>query len=226
FDPLIFGQPLEVSLQHASAIVTSPYEKINFGPLPMVVAVSGTYLLENALQVQGIFRLNGSAKRIRELQQIFAEPPTFGSTITWQGYNVHDAANLLRRYLNNLPEPIVPLSEYDSFRAPFVALELSHPNSSSGKPAKFSSAQRREIVSEQQKLFMRLPPANRQLLLYLLDMLEMFAKHSKKNLMPVPNLASSFQPCILSHPSHDQSPEDYKISRACVIFLIENCKDF
>src|ERR1700744_144567 len=71
-----------------------------------------------ATEVEGIFRLSGSARRIKELQEIFDSPERYGKGLDWTGYTVHDAANILRRYLNQLPEPIVPLEFYESFREP------------------------------------------------------------------------------------------------------------
>src|SRR6185369_9365223 len=69
-----------------------------------------------ATPTEGIFRLSGSAKRIKELQAIFDSPPSYGKTLTWLGYSVHDAANVLRRYLNNLPDPVIPHQWYEPFR--------------------------------------------------------------------------------------------------------------
>src|SRR5690349_326516 len=71
-----------------------------------------------ATDVEGIFRLSGSAKRIKDLQTIFNSPDRYGKGLDWTGYTVHDAANILRRYLNQLPEPIVPLEFYEKFRDP------------------------------------------------------------------------------------------------------------
>lgn len=42
--------------------------------------------------------------------------------------------------------------------------------------------------------------------------------------MPSANLAAVFQPCILSHPAHDQSPDQYRISQDCLVFMIDNFK--
>jgi len=62
--------------------------------------------------------VSGSAKRIKELQSIFDSPPTYGKSLDWDGFNVHDAANVFRRYINHLPEPIIPYDYYFAFRKP------------------------------------------------------------------------------------------------------------
>lgn len=43
--------------------------------IPVVVAKCGLYLKEHATEVEGAFRVSGSAKRMRELQAIFDTGP-------------------------------------------------------------------------------------------------------------------------------------------------------
>ena len=70
------------------------------------------------LLVEGIFRMSGSAKRIGMLQQIFDSDHDFGAKFDWSsgGYTVHDAANVMRRFLNHLPEPVITLDYYRPFK--------------------------------------------------------------------------------------------------------------
>lgn len=71
-----------------------------------------------------------------------------------------------------------------------------------------------------------LPSLNRQLLLYILDLLAVFAAKADINKMTTSNLAAIFQPGILSHPQHDMSPRDYRLSQDVLIFLIDNQDHF
>ncbi|KAK9476250.1 Rho GTPase activation protein [Lipomyces japonicus] len=224
-DEFIFGVPLGKSLQYASATIyrkKSNGDKVVFGPIPVIVAECGMYLQEKAQNIQGIFRLSGSAKRIRELQRIFSTGPEFGKQINWSSFTVHDVASVFRRYLNNLPEPIIPLENYDEFRAPFMA---KHEPSGARTPGG-TFLKKKEVVLLLQSLIDKIPAANRQLLLYVLDLLDSFAKHSKKTLMPSSNLAAVFQPCILSHPNHNMAPDQYEISQEAIVFMIEQRKHF
>lgn len=52
-------------------------------------------------------------------------------------------------------------------------------------------------------------------------MLSIFAQNDQANLMTASNLAAIFTPGMLSHPSHDLDPVQYKISQRVVEFLIE-----
>lgn len=81
-------------------------------------------------------------------------------------------------------------------------------------------------VATYQRLITELPPLNRQLLLYVLDLLAVFSSKSDLNRMNSANLAAIFQPGILSHPSHDMAPKEYRLSQDVLIFLVENQDNF
>ncbi|KAJ5601184.1 hypothetical protein N7510_010718 [Penicillium lagena] len=223
----IFGVPLNVSIKYANVAIslTNDHgESFIYGYVPIVVAKCGVFLKEKATDVEGIFRLNGSAKRIKDLQEIFDSPERYGKGLDWTGYTVHDAANVLRRYLNQLPEPIVPLEFYERFREPLRTYQKQIQSEDQAADAdKFDHA---KAVETYQRLIIELPPLNKQLLLYILDLLAVFASKSDQNRMPSGNLSAIFQPGMLSHPQHDMSPEEYKLSQDVLIFLIENQDHF
>ncbi|GFF22338.1 rho-GTPase-activating protein 5 [Aspergillus udagawae] len=223
----IFGVPLNVSIKYANVAISLTNdngESFIYGYVPIVVAKCGVFLKEKATDVEGIFRLNGSAKRIKDLQEIFDSPERYGKGLDWTGYTVHDAANVLRRYLNQLPEPIVPLDFYERFREPLRAYQRQvQENGSSADSDAFDHA---KAVAAYQQLIRELPPLNKQLLLYILDLLAVFASKSDQNRMTSANLSAIFQPGLLSHPQHDMSPDEYKLSQDVLIFLIENQDHF
>jgi hypothetical protein len=78
--------------------------------IPVVVAKCGLYLKEHATEVEGAFRISGSAKRMRELQAIFDTGPRvsrrpvalmqYGKDIDWKAldFSPHDVATIFRRY--------------------------------------------------------------------------------------------------------------------------------
>ena len=175
--------------------------------------------------MEGIFRLSGSEKRIKELKTIFDSPDRYGKGLDWAGYTVHDAANVLRRYLNNLPEPIVPLDLYDRFREPLAGHTKAAVGDGEG-PQLAEDFDIGRAIATYQQLITELPPLNRQLLLYILDLLAVFASKSDENRMTSANLAAIFQPGILSHPQHDMEPGQYRLSQDVLIFLIENQDHF
>lgn len=178
-----------------------------------------------ATGVEGIFRLSGSEKRIKELKIQFDSPDRYGKGLVWDGYTVHDAANVLRRYLNDLPEPVVPLDLYERFRDPLRGHTKQAVGDTEGTQLveNFDEA---EAIEKYQQLIKELPPLNRQLLLYILDLLAVFAAKADENRMTAQNLAAIFQPGMLSHPQHAMAPEEYRLNQCVIIFLIENQDHF
>jgi len=65
-----------------------------------------------------------------------------------------------------------------------------------------------------------MPRANQYLLLYVLDLLSVFARKSSKNLMTASNLAVIFRPGLISHPDHEMSPREHDLSQKVLEFLI------
>ncbi|KAL2397709.1 Rho-GTPase-activating protein 5 [Exophiala dermatitidis] len=227
--PGIFGVPLADSIRYANVAISLQNENgesFIYGYVPIVVAKCGVFLKEKATDVEGIFRLSGSAKRIKDLQTVFNSPDRYGKGLDWTGYTVHDAANILRRYLNQLPEPIIPLEFYERFREPLRPSHTVIGPDGEAQPRDLTMEEHAAAVRAYQKLITELPPLNRQLLLYILDLLAVFASKSDYNRMPAANLAAIFQPGIISHPSHDMSPMEYKLSQDVLVFLIENQDNF
>lgn len=170
--------------------------------------------------------MSGSAKRIKELQLAFDSPPRYGKGLDWTGYTVHDAANILRRYLNMLPEPIVPHEKYENFRDPLRSHQAEAVGDMEAQAQSVGEFDPDAAIGSYQKLITELPPLNRQLLLYILDLLAVFAAKSELNRMTSPNLAAIFQPGMLSHPDHDMVPAQYRLSQDVIIFLIVNQDHF
>lgn len=139
---------------------------------------------------------------------------------------MHDAANVLRRYFNQLPEPIIPLDFYEQFRDPLRNHQAQAVGAIEGQGPELGTFDAEVAIRAYQGLITELPPLNRQLLLYILDLLAVFASKSDLNKMTTTNLAAIFQPGILSHPQHDMAPKEYRLSQDVLIFLIENQDSF
>ncbi|KAJ2977041.1 hypothetical protein NUW58_g7929 [Xylaria curta] len=224
----IFGVPLRQSITYANvaiSLIDEHGQSYIYGYVPIVVAKCGVYLKEKATSVEGIFRLNGSEKRIKDLKMQFDSPDRYGKGLVWDGFTVHDAANVLRRYLNDLPEPVVPLDLYERFREPLRGHTKQAVGDTEGSQL-LENFDQQEAVEKYQALIKELPPLNRQLLLYILDLLAVFAAKSDENRMTAQNLAAIFQPGMLSHPQHAMAPEEYRLNQCVIIFLIEHQDHF
>lgn len=154
-----------------------------------------------ALTVKGIFRLCGNVKRIGLLQSIFDAPDQgYGVRLDWRGYTTYDAAGVLRRFLTCLPEPVITHDLYESFRETIskswanVIQQVSYMTPLVvEKPFPTEDAK----IEAFQCLIESLPLPNQYLLLYLLDLLGLFALHKESTLMDIPSLAVIFTPVMI-----------------------------
>ncbi|KAI9025201.1 Rho GTPase activation protein [Phycomyces nitens] len=206
----VFGVPLENSLDLSRASVSfADVNKTTTGYVPTIVAKCGFFLKDQGLYTEGVFRMSGSAKRIGELQLIFNAPIDYGKQFDWKGYSVHDAANVLRRFLNYMPEPVIVHELYQPFRD-VMETESTDINR----------------IRAFQHLLEQLPCENQHLLFYLLDLIGVFGKHAHYTKMDIFNLASVFTPGLLLSPEHAMNPIHYKTSQKVVQFLIEHRGSF
>ncbi|XP_062333609.1 rho GTPase-activating protein 24 [Osmerus eperlanus] len=166
----IFGQKLEETVR---------YER-RFGnkPAPMLVEQCVDFIRLWGLREEGLFRLPGQANLVKELQDAFdcGEKPSFDCNT-----DVHTVASLLKLYLRELPEPVIPFSKYDEFLACTKMLN------------KEEEMGMKELKGHVESL----PPVNYNLLKYICRFLDEVQSYSGVNKMSVQNLATVFGPNIL-----------------------------
>ena len=175
-----------------------------------------------ATLVEDIFCVSGSALRLQKLEAAFNEPPRYGKGIDWSGYTVHDAAAILIRFLEGLPESIIPIDMYEAFRTPLRPYQ--------DRKFRWPSGDAAPEISEYRKQIRLLPPVSRQLLVYLLDILAVFVYRSETNKMTSARLARIFCPVILSPVRRGEEfieqARSRQLSEDVLIFLIENPDSF
>ncbi|XP_066174210.1 rho GTPase-activating protein 24 isoform X2 [Sylvia atricapilla] len=166
----IFGQKLEDTVR---------YEK-RYGTrlAPMLVEQCVDFIRQRGLKEEGLFRLPGQANLVKELQDAFdcGEKPSFDSNT-----DVHTVASLLKLYLRELPEPVVPYAKYEDFLS----------------CAKMLSKEEETGLKELVKQVKSLPAVNYNLLKYICRFLDEVQSYSGVNKMSVQNLATVFGPNIL-----------------------------
>ncbi|KAK2496314.1 hypothetical protein MC885_021434 [Smutsia gigantea] len=170
FPPGIFGQRLEDTVHHEQ----------KYGPrlAPLLVEQCVDFIRERGLTEEGLFRMPGQANLVRDLQDSFdcGEKPSFDSST-----DVHTVASLLKLYLRELPEPVIPFARYEDFLS----------------CAQLLTKDEGEGTLELAKQVISLPPANYNLLRYICKFLDEVQSHSNVNKMSVQNLATVFGPNIL-----------------------------
>lgn len=158
--------------------------------------------------------VQSSLAKAKELETIFNSPPRYGKGLDWSGYSVFDAANVLTRYLVSLPEPIIPTAFYQRFHEPLQILSQRE-----GESVIYEGT-----VEAYQNLIEELPPYHKQLLLYMLDFLAVFASKAEKNGMSAAFLAMVFQPGLLRR--RDSHLRTKATTDDVLTFLIENQDHF
>ncbi|KAI0144646.1 Rho GTPase activation protein [Xylariaceae sp. FL1272] len=220
----VFGAPLAESIQYANVAISltnSQGETFVWGYIPIVVAKVGVLLKEKASDVDDIFAHPGNPSRLMHMQTVFDTPERYGRGLNWDGYTVHDAAAILLRFVKTLPQPVIPYDMHDSYIKTCEVLAAAHDISAlSGDGEDFE-----KVRVETQQLIRALPPSNRQLLIYLLDLIKVFGG-SRTNKMTVARLTAAFQPAILSKPPAEMDAEAYAVAGRVVIFLTDFHEDF
>jgi len=144
--------------------------------IPLIVLNCMRFLLRNATEVEGIFRLSGRAQRIEELKHAYdrGEAVDFSSEA-----DVHVTAGLLKLYFRELPDPLCTFTLYHEWIASNDPLDLEA-----------TKARMKELLK-------KLPPTNYLTLSSLMALLAMIAESSHITKMTAPNLAICWAPNIL-----------------------------
>ncbi|XP_053702650.1 rho GTPase-activating protein 24 [Synchiropus splendidus] len=166
----VFGQRLEETVLYE--------RRYGVRLVPLVVEQCVAFIRERGLQEVGLFRQPGRASLVKELQEAFdsGERPTFDSST-----DVHTVASLLKLYLRQLPEPLVPYSRYQDFLL-------------CGRKI---SSDRTLGLDLLRNLLHDLPVANFNLLNFICQFLHEVQSYSSGNRMSCQNLATVFGPNIL-----------------------------
>ncbi|CAN9509732.1 unnamed protein product [Ophioblennius macclurei] len=197
--------------------------KLSLNPIyrqvPRVVERCCSHIENHGLQTVGIFRVGSSKKRVRQLREDF----DVGVDVQLdEEHSVHDVAALLKEFLRDMPDPLLPRELYPAFL---------HANLLRGA----------DQLQYLQRLLYLLPPCNCDTLLRLLSLLhtvQSFAQDSigtndeeiTGNKMTAANLAVIFGPNLLQRErGGDVSPhamgiEDSTAIISITLLLIQNHK--
>ncbi|XP_070545263.1 rho GTPase-activating protein 24-like [Ptychodera flava] len=196
----VFGQNL---IDIITAESTSSTKKI-----PGIIESCVTFLRENGLQEEGIFRLAGRTALVKQMQEAYdiGKKPDFKEIDA----DVHSVASLLKLYLRHLPEPLIP---WENFPLILDTLRLAGKDEKKGKE---------ELI----KQLAFLPRVNYNVLKYLCEFLHDVKKYESSNKMGLRNLATVFGPNIFRSEKEDPQTlmENANLSHMLMLFLIEDCE--
>uniref|UniRef100_A0A8B9GCN9 Rho-GAP domain-containing protein n=1 Tax=Amazona collaria TaxID=241587 RepID=A0A8B9GCN9_9PSIT len=176
--------------------------------VPRIVDRCCKHIEMHGLHTVGIFRVGSSKKRVQQLREEFDRGL---DVFLDERQSVHDVAALLKEFLRDMPDPLIPRELYSAF------LTMAGPA---------------QLGALQLLLFL-LPPAHSDTLLRLLRFLAEVARHAQGsrrpdgreipgNKMTVSNLATIFGPNILrkERPGEkDAAAVSYEDSAAIILVL-------
>ncbi|KAM4021273.1 rho GTPase-activating protein 6-like [Anomaloglossus baeobatrachus] len=155
--------------------------------VPRIVERCCSHIEKYGLQTVGIFRIGSSKKRVEQLREEFA---ISGDKLLGEDICVHDVSAVLKAFLRDLKEPLLPRELYTAF----IHTADMNPE---------------ERLRIQQLLICTLPPCNADTLLRILQLLNKVSLYEKDtdsageqipgNKMSVTNLATIFGPNLLQN---------------------------
>ena len=147
------------------------------------------------------FRLPGRMILVREMKDKFDEGEQVVLDIN--NMDVHSVASLLKQYLRELPECLIPYTHYQEYMN--IAMRFQEKNKSEDKM---------EQVDILRVAMSGLPQDNYNVLKCLCKFLKEVALNTHINKMTALNLATVFGPNIIRHPNMEDNPEIFMLTTA------------
>ncbi|XP_022244831.1 rho GTPase-activating protein 44-like [Limulus polyphemus] len=157
-------------------------------------------LLENGMNEEGLFRIAGSASKVKKLKNSFDALIAFD--LTEYARDPHTVAGALKSYLRELPEPLLTFDLYDEW---------------------MNAAKTVDPEARLQALWQvlhQLPEANRNNLRYIIKFLAKLATYAEVNKMSPQNIAIVFAPNLIWGPDQDSMQFGMNMSVANIHSII------
>ncbi|KAJ3014841.1 hypothetical protein HKX48_004919 [Thoreauomyces humboldtii] len=181
--------------------------------IPVVISECLQFLKRNnGLAATGLFRVNGSERRMAQLAVLFDTAPDYGRGVDLEGYTAYDVAGFIKRYLRIIPEPLLTKELYPHF---LRCLDV---------PAEGGTR-----IRALRLLLMLLPPAHLVLLETVLDLMREIVALASINQMTSHALARIISPNILKpreSATKKQGLEEYERGSYVMEYLIDHAPHF
>uniref|UniRef100_A0A7N5ZYZ9 Rho GTPase activating protein 45b n=1 Tax=Anabas testudineus TaxID=64144 RepID=A0A7N5ZYZ9_ANATE len=159
--------------------------------IPFIITKCISEIERRALKMKGIYRVNGVKTRVEKLCQAFENGKEL---VELSQCSPHDISNVLKLYLRQLPEPIMPFHLYNSL------MGLAKESLQGDGDALAGEAESNKILVLVDKLKERLkelPKANLATLRYIVRHLRKIAELEEDNKMSPSNLGIVFGPSLM-----------------------------
>ena len=169
----IFGKPILVALLQNG-------ERL-FDVAPFISDITQE-IINHSISRQGLFRLAGRGSKIQEIIDLINSGEKFEAN----EFGAHEIGDVLKRYIRSLPQPVFPLSLYDSFLLIGEKLDQC-----------VSDINQDQMKEDVKKLINQFPVEHSALLRHLCYLLDAVAHRAEENLMGYENLSVVFGPTLL-----------------------------
>ncbi|EMP30799.1 Rho GTPase-activating protein 29 [Chelonia mydas] len=168
--------------------------------VPFIIKKCTSEIESRALNVKGIYRVNGAKSRVEKLCQAFENGKDL---VELSELYAHDISNVLKLYLRQLPEPLILFRLYNEFIG--LAKESQNVNeelvmkqtSPRSKKRQSVCIELNRIIIKMKDLLKQLPIPNYNTLQYLVGHLHRVTEQSDENKMSASNLGIIFGPTLI-----------------------------
>ncbi|NXC98146.1 RHG29 protein, partial [Certhia familiaris] len=168
--------------------------------IPFIIKKCTSEIESRALNVKGIYRVNGAKSRVEKLCQAFENGKDL---VELSELYAHDISNVLKLYLRQLPEPLILFRLYNEF----IGLAKESQNANEELDAKQGSPKAKtrqslcielnRIIIKIKDLLKQLPVPNYNTLQYLIGHLHRVTEQCDENKMSASNLGIIFGPTLI-----------------------------
>ncbi|XP_077081520.1 rho GTPase-activating protein 29 isoform X2 [Siphateles boraxobius] len=166
--------------------------------IPFIIKKCTSEIESRALNIKGIYRVNGAKSRVEKLCQAFENGKDL---VELSDLHPHDISNVLKLYLRQLPEPLILYRYYNDVIG--LAKETqnldetdSAKEKSPGEQLCFSIELKR-VLFKIRDLLRQLPAAHYRTLQFLITHLHRVTEQSEENKMTASNLGIIFGPTLI-----------------------------
>uniref|UniRef100_A0A8C9Y2G6 Rho GTPase-activating protein 29 n=1 Tax=Sander lucioperca TaxID=283035 RepID=A0A8C9Y2G6_SANLU len=216
---------------HLFGIDFTQAAKNSRGGIPFIICKCTSEIENRALNIKGIYRVNGAKSRVEKLCQAFENGKDL---VELSELYPHDISNVLKLYLRQLPEPLILFRYYNDFiglakesQSIIVEeLEALRVSPNPVAPAQVSVDLNR-VLFKIKDLLRQLPPAHYKTLQFLMEHLHRVTEQSEENKMTASNLGIIFGPTLIKPRQADaevslSSLVDYPYQALIVELLIRH----
>uniref|UniRef100_A0A3Q0RLN2 Rho GTPase-activating protein 29 n=1 Tax=Amphilophus citrinellus TaxID=61819 RepID=A0A3Q0RLN2_AMPCI len=173
--------------------------------IPFIIKKCTSEIESRALNIKGIYRVNGAKSRVEKLCQAFENGKDL---VELSDLSPHDISNVLKLYLRQLPEPLIHYRFYNDViglakECQRVIVDEADNKAQNNQPREKSgpSTQLNKVILKIRDLLHQLPPANYRTLRYLIAHLNRVTEQAEENKMTASNLGIIFGPTLVK-PQH------------------------